>query len=122
MPGDEYGPDVKPKRKAITGQTYAGSQARDPAEERGAGPSVQQSIRPPTATPLNVYGNNAAVACPCGQIVVVRSMGSSGKGARQCPSCPRWYKGHPEEGKPIVDLQRDGTPPLQKLAPGSASA
>jgi hypothetical protein len=57
----------------------------------------------PTATPVSVYGNNAAVACPCGRVIVVRSMGEAGKGAWEC-SCKRWYKGYPEDGQAITHI------------------
>lgn len=57
----------------------------------------------PTPTPLSVYGNNAAVACPCGRVVVVRSLGEDGKGAWEC-SCHRWYKGYPENGQTITHI------------------
>jgi hypothetical protein len=57
----------------------------------------------PIATPLSVYGNNATVACPCGRVVVVRSLGEPGKGAWKC-SCGRWYKGYPEDGQAITHI------------------
>jgi hypothetical protein len=59
--------------------------------------------REPTATPTSVYGNNAAVACPCGKVVVVRSMGKPGQGAWEC-WCGRWYKGWPENGQRITHI------------------
>jgi|HubBroStandDraft_1064217.scaffolds.fasta_scaffold59063_2 hypothetical protein len=55
------------------------------------------------ATPLSVYGNNATVACPCGRVIVVRSMNEPGKGAWKC-SCSRWYKGYPENGQAITHI------------------
>lgn len=66
-------------------------------------PSTQTGIRPPTATPLSVYGNNAAVACPCGKIVVVRSMGDPGQGMWKC-SCDRAFKGYPDLGRRITHI------------------
>jgi hypothetical protein len=59
--------------------------------------------RRPVACPLSVYGNNAAVACPCGRVIVVRSMNAPGTGAWQC-SCSRWYKGWPEDGQTITHI------------------
>jgi len=59
--------------------------------------------REPTATPTSVYGNNAAVACPCGKVAVVRSMGKSGQGAWEC-WCGRWYKRWPENGQRITHI------------------
>ncbi len=59
--------------------------------------------RDPIPTPLSVYGNNATVACPCGRVVVVRSMNESGTGSWQC-SCTRWYKGYPENGAAITHI------------------
>ncbi len=59
--------------------------------------------RDPIPTPLSVYGNNATVACPCGRVVVVRSMNEPGTGSWQC-SCTRWYKGYPENGAAITHI------------------
>ena len=58
----------------------------------------------PIPTPLSVYGNNATVACPCGRVVVVRSLGHPGQGAWQCGDCQRWYKGYPEDGDSITHV------------------
>jgi hypothetical protein len=57
----------------------------------------------PMATPLSVYGNNATVACPCGRVIVVRSIGAPGIGMWGC-SCERRYKGYPEEGQAITHI------------------
>lgn len=57
----------------------------------------------PTPVCLAVYGNNASVACPCGRIVVVRSMNAPGTGAWKC-ACTRWYKGYPEDGQAITHI------------------
>jgi hypothetical protein len=57
----------------------------------------------PIATPLSVYGNNATVACPCGRVLVVRSMNAPGTGSWEC-SCGRWYKGYPEDGQSITHI------------------
>ena len=38
----------------------------------------------PLPCPLSVNGNNAAVACPCGRVIVVRSMNRPGTGAWEC--------------------------------------
>ena len=59
--------------------------------------------RMPTAVALNVYGNNSSVACPCGKILVVRSLGNQGSGQRRC-ACGRGYKGYPEGGKAIEGI------------------
>lgn len=59
--------------------------------------------RPPTATAISLYGNNAAVACPCGRVIIVRSLLPDGKGAWKC-SCNRWYKGFPENGARITHI------------------
>ena len=57
----------------------------------------------PTPVCVGVYGNNASVACPCGRIVLVRSMGEDGKGAWMC-WCGRRYKGYPENGQAISHI------------------
>src|SRR5262245_53172459 len=45
--------------------------------------------REPTATPISVCGNNAAVACPCGKVIVVPSL-------YRCKcECGRRYLGSP---------------------------
>lgn len=68
--------------------------------------------RDPTATVISVYGNNAAVACPCGKVVVVRSapeQGARGRVNHTAKStwecwCGRRYKGLPEGGQRITHL------------------
>jgi hypothetical protein len=57
----------------------------------------------PIPTPLSVYGNNAAVACPCGKVVVVRSLDPEGKGVWRC-ACGRGFKGFPEGRGSITHL------------------
>jgi hypothetical protein len=59
--------------------------------------------RPPTATPISAYGNNAAAACPCGRIIVVRSMNREGTGEWRC-DCQRRYKGFPHDGHRITHI------------------
>jgi hypothetical protein len=49
--------------------------------------------RPPTATPVAVYGNNVAVACPCGAIVLARTLDAPGRSGNECRRCGRWYQG-----------------------------
>jgi hypothetical protein len=52
--------------------------------------------REPTATPISVYGNNVAVACPCGKVAVARAVGGDAtKGAWEC-WCGRRYRGWPD--------------------------
>lgn len=59
-------------------------------------------LRPPTATPIQAFGNNTAVACPCGSIVVV-------PGRRSHCACGRRYEFHfskvPEER--LLDVYDD---------------
>ena len=57
----------------------------------------------PVAVVVAVYGNNASVACPCGKLSVVRSLGSQGGGTWTC-ACARRYKGYPENGASITHL------------------
>ncbi len=59
--------------------------------------------RPLIATPIAAYGNNATVACPCGRIIMVRSLGSAGQGAWRC-ACHRRLKGHPDDGQRITHI------------------
>lgn len=57
----------------------------------------------PTPVCLSVYGNNATVACPCGRVIIVRSMGADGDGKWTC-GCERRYKGYPENGQAISHI------------------
>ena len=47
-----------------------GPQARYDPQNVLHGPTLPEAH----PTPLSVYGNNATVACPCGRVVVVRSI------------------------------------------------
>jgi hypothetical protein len=59
--------------------------------------------RDPVACALSVYGNNATVACPCGKVIIARSMNAPGGGWWQC-KCERRYKGWPENGQAISHI------------------
>ena len=61
------------------------------------------TVRAPTAAPLKVYGNNATVACACGSIVLVRSLGAPGQGQWTC-DCGRRLKGYPDGGARITHI------------------
>ena len=60
-------------------------------------------VREPTAAPMKAYGNNATVACACGRVVMVRSLGDPGGGSFQC-DCHRYLKGYPDKGQRITHI------------------